>query len=68
MKYRVDYHCNNEYSVIEIQYKDDKYTHPMDSGYEPPDELYVFQGSLSDCESYIRLHEGGYINNSRGVL
>jgi len=23
----------------------------------------VYQGSLSDCESYIRLREGGYISH-----
>ena len=61
MKYRVDFYQDNEYSVIEIQYQDDKYNHPMDSGYEPPDEFPVFQGSLSDCEAYIRLHEQGYM-------
>ena len=38
----------------------------MDDSYEVIDrskgeDVSVFQGSLSDCEAYIRLHEAGYM-------
>ena len=34
----------------------------MDETYQVLDvDEVVYQGSLSDCESYIRLHDGGYM-------
>jgi hypothetical protein len=34
--------------------------------YEPDviEEILVFSGEISDCESYIRLHEGGYMDRN----
>lgn len=35
----------------------------IDSTYQvlnSDDDSVAFQGSLTDCEAYIRLHEGGY--------
>jgi hypothetical protein len=46
------YQEKNIYEVSEKKY----YAYEDDDFYEP-----VFQGSLSDCEVYIRLHENGYM-------
>ena len=47
MKYRVELLQNDTYRVIEYQERDvDFYFSPV-----------VFQGSLSDCEAYIRLKQ-----------
>lgn len=48
MKYRVQFYQDETYEVLEIS-EDDK------------DDESVFQGSLSDCEAYIRLNEAGYM-------
>ena len=51
-KFRVSYYQDNNYEVLEwITDRDecDEY------------ELQVFKGSISDCEAYIRLKEGGYL-------
>lgn len=50
-KYKVSFYQDNTYEVLEWK------TYSADEdGYES-----VFQGSLADCEAYIRLHEGGYM-------
>ena len=49
MKYRVQYYQDGIYEVME---KGER---------EYSDEESVFQGSLSDCEAFIRLHENGYM-------
>lgn len=46
-KYKVEFMRDDTYEVIEWR-----------GGYNSES---VFQGSLSDCEAYIRLHEGGYM-------
>ena len=46
MKYEVRYYMDKEYSV----YNNESDIHSP-----------VFVGSLSDCEAYIRLKEGGYM-------
>ncbi len=54
MKYTVRFYMDNTYEVLEF---DDNA--PSDR----PQDWWksVFQGSLSDCEAYIWLHEGGYM-------
>lgn len=51
MKYRVRFYQDNEYEVVEL--KQDS------NGIEY--ELSCFQGSLADCEAWIRLHSEGYM-------
>jgi len=51
-KFKVRFYQDNIYEVLEKQY----YALEDDDFYEA-----VFQGSLSDCEAYIRLHENGYM-------
>ena len=50
MNYEVTNLMNDTYQVN---------SYPDDADFE--DYNQVFQGSLSDCEAYIRLHEQGYI-------
>ena len=50
-KYKVRFYQNNTYEVLEKKY----YAYEND-GWES-----VYQGSLADCEAYIRLHENGYM-------
>jgi hypothetical protein len=50
-KYKVRFFIDNTYEVLEKVYDyDDEYWES------------VFQGSISDCEAYIRLHEKGYFD------
>lgn len=50
-KYKVSFFQDDIYEVLEWK------TYISDEdGWEK-----VYQGSLSDCEAYIRLHEGGYM-------
>ena len=50
---KVRFRVDNEYEVVEFKYNDeDNYFASFES---------VFQGSLSDCEAYIRLEENGYM-------
>jgi hypothetical protein len=51
-KFKVRLYQDNIYEVLEKKY----YAFEDDDFYES-----VFQGSLADCEAYIRLHEGGYM-------
>ena len=51
-RFKVRFYQNDTYEVLEKKY----YHYEDDDFYES-----VFQGSLSDCEAYIRLHEGGYM-------
>lgn len=57
-KYKIEFMKDYTYEVIEVtpEYYSGEYG---DSA--PTTESSVFQGSLSDCEAYIRLHEGGYM-------
>lgn len=48
-KYRVGYYQDGFYEVLEFNEDED--------GYNPVG----FQGSLADCEAWIRLHEEGYM-------
>ena len=56
-KYRVRFLMDDNYKVEEKQEIDDRY-----QVYGDEDRWdTVFTGRLSDCEAYIRLHEGGYM-------
>lgn len=51
-KYKVRFYQDNTYEVLEKKY----YACEYDDFWES-----VYQGSLPDCEAYIRLHENGYM-------
>ncbi len=53
-KYKVRFYQDNTYEVLEKKY----YYYEDDESWES-----VYQGSLSDCEAYIRLSNNGYLNN-----
>lgn len=46
---------DDRYEVAEVSDGKDS------EGYDTEVWVPVFDGSLSDCEAYIRLHEGGYM-------
>lgn len=51
--YKVEHYMDNEYQVMIVE----------EGGYMENDIEYVeFQGSISECESYINLKERGYID------
>jgi hypothetical protein len=49
MRYKVSFYKDGLYEVLETGCEGDEYW------------FSVFQGTLSDCEAWIRLKEGGYI-------
>ena len=51
--YRVASRMDNEYEVWELD--------AAEVGEDVYEDVSVFQGSLADCESYIRLQESGYM-------
>ena len=60
-KYKVHWIIDNEYIVEKTE---TTYGERLSAYSSEPDSVEVtrvFQGSLSDCESYIRLKEGGYM-------
>ena len=61
MKYKVRFFQDNTYEVIEITTTQGKRISAYESENDNIEEYKVYQGSLSDCEAYIRLHEGGYM-------
>lgn len=52
-KYKVIFFQDDTYEVLEKKYY----------AYEDDDDSWVtvYQGSISDCEAYIRLNENGYM-------
>lgn len=52
MKYKVRFYQNGNYEVLEVT---------TDITETIVYETSVFQGSLADCEAFIRLHENGYM-------
>ena len=54
IKYKVQNYMDDVYKVTELVYQDEY-------GAQDVHEHIVFQGSISDCEAWIRLHEGGYM-------
>jgi hypothetical protein len=56
-KFQVRFFQDNTYEVFEKQeFTLDKVVEEYVIAWEK-----VYQGSLSDCEAYIRLHENGYM-------
>ena len=53
MAYKVENLMGDTWQVIEVPEDIDVY---RECG-----AMMIYQGSLSDCEAYIRLHEGGYM-------
>ncbi len=51
MKYIVQLFQDDTYQVLEI----------TEGEYDTDNYEVVYQGSLADCEAYIRLKEGGYM-------
>ena len=60
-EYKVRFFQDNTYEVIEIVTTYRERTSAYDSEPDIVEENKVYQGGLSDCEAYIRLHEGGYM-------
>lgn len=50
-RYQVQFYQDSTYEVFEL----------INEGSDTEYWESVFQGSLSDCEAYIRLHEVGYM-------
>jgi hypothetical protein len=66
MKYKVEILLGNTYQVLERQYLSENWasTHrPVTAANIIPTETWnpVFQGTLPECEAWIRLHEKGYM-------
>lgn len=60
-KYRVGLYMDNTYEVFKITTKYGERTSAYESDPNEVNEESMYQGSLADCEAYIRLHEGGYM-------
>ena len=50
---------DNNYNIIELYPNEEYDVNDLDS--EEFSEECVYSGSLSDCEAFIRLSEGGYM-------
>lgn len=59
MKYKVELLSGSTYQVIELNVLIQGQSWDGYDDYH--DDVSVFQGSLADCEAYIRLKEAGYI-------
>lgn len=55
-EYTVRFYQDNTYEVLEKKWYWNIVAYEDDYRWES-----VYQGSLSDCEAYIRLHENGYM-------
>ena len=61
MKYKVRLNMDDNYQVFELT-PNEKYDENNYASDEPEfTEQAVHDGSLADCEAYIRLREGGYM-------
>lgn len=60
-EYKVRFFQDDTYEVLEIVTTYGRRTSGYDSDPNIVEENKVYQGRLSDCESYIRLREGGYM-------
>jgi len=59
MKYKIRFDMDNNYNIIELYPNEEYDVNDLDS--EEFSEECVYSGSLSDCEAFIRLSEGGYM-------
>ena len=62
MKYKVQWFMDDEYEVLLLT-RNPLYDENDWEDLDTSEYIYesVFQGSLADCEAYIRLNEGGYM-------
>ena len=60
-EYKVRFYMDNTYEVWKITTTYGERTSAYDGEPNKVEEESVYQGSLSDCDAYIRLHEGGYM-------
>jgi len=61
MIHKVKFLMDDNYEVVELT-RNEKYDENDHNSDEPEfNEKSVYQGGLADCESYIRLTEGGYL-------
>lgn len=60
-KYRVEHMKDNTYEVVETTTEYGERLNAYESEENKVTKESVFQGTLSDCESYIRLKEKGYM-------
>ena len=59
MSYRVENLHDNTYQVLEKSFRGSAHLKTLYP--EEYSDQVVFQGSLTDCDAYIRLHENGYM-------
>ena len=60
-EYKIEPLMNERYKVTLITTTFGERTSAYDSEHDMVEKESVFQGSLSDCDSYIRLTEKGYM-------
>jgi hypothetical protein len=61
MNYKVRFMMDDSYEVVELTPNEKYDLNDFDSDELEFNEQSVYQGSLANCEAYIRLHEGGYM-------
>jgi hypothetical protein len=61
MKYKVKFMMDDSYEVVELTPNEKYDLDDFNSDELEFNEQSVYQGSLANCEAYIRLHEGGYM-------
>jgi len=61
MSYKVRFMMDDSYEVVELTPNEKYDLDDFDSDELEFNEQSVYQGSLANCESYIRLQEGGYM-------
>ena len=61
MSYKVRFMMDDSYEVVELTPNEKYDLDDFDSDELEFNEQSVYQGSLANCEAYIRLHEGGYM-------
>jgi hypothetical protein len=60
-KYKIRFYKNNTYQVFEIITTYGERISAYESEPKKIEINVVFEGSLADCDSYIRLKDGGYM-------
>lgn len=59
VKYRVNNYTGDIWEVVSLGYVDYHSSNQVFIYYDTPEKVY--RGSLSDCEAFIKLKEGGYL-------
>ena len=60
-RYNVRFYQDDMYEVLEYHGRMEEGLPLTSDYYDAINWVSVYQGRLSDCETYIRLHEGGYM-------